>query len=61
MEYLAVVERKDAYRFMISSLNLFSPNMNPVDVFVFSSDAFLDEDFVKEFFLIPVLYLTDIT
>ena len=50
VECLAVGERKDSYRFMISSLILFSPGMSALDVFMVSSDAFLDQEFIKEFY-----------
>jgi len=50
IECLAIGERKDAYRFMLSELIQFSPGMSPSDVFVVSSDGFLDQLFVNEFY-----------
>ncbi len=50
IECLAIGERKDTYRFMLNSLIEFSRGLNPTDVFVVTSDAFLDQDFVSEFY-----------
>ena len=50
IECLAIGERKDTYRFMLNSLIEFSPGLNPTDVFVVTSDAFLDQGFINEFY-----------
>jgi len=50
IECLAIGERKDTYRFMLNALIEFSPGLVPTEVFVVSSDAFLDQAFISEFF-----------
>lgn len=50
IECLAVGERHDVYKFMLESLIRFTPSLNVNHVKICSSDAFLDEVFIKEFF-----------
>jgi len=50
IECLAVGERKDTYRYLLKSLIEFTPCLDPSDVHVIASDAFLDQQFIVEFF-----------